>query len=129
MPLLAIGTLMTTGLFSIPFFVIGIAALNADKLGLTGTKGYLNTALQKAKSLGLAAHKKTIKMSIANSFTDYREKLRFQINSVFEKTVEHQLQQIGYAQSIKNDLEKVLSDSGIEKTRILIKEVEATLSK
>ncbi len=129
LPVAAIGTLLTAGIFSIPFFAVGIATLYADKLGLTGRGGYLDLAAAKVKSLGLVAHKRAVKSSIAGSLGDYRWKVKNGLSDVLEKVIEQQLQKIGYVEKIEQDLQKVLSDTGIEKTRMWIDEVEEVLNK
>lgn len=127
LPLAVIGTLITTGVFSIPFLVVGIATVYADKLGLTGKGSYLDLAVQKAKSLGVSAHKRAVKSAIASSLGEYRWKLKNALSVALEKVIEQQFERISYVKQIEQDLRSVLSDTGIAKTRMWIDEVEGIL--
>lgn len=127
-PLAVIGTLLTFGWFSVPFFAAGFLALHADTLGFTGKHGFLNIALDRIKKYGRQAYKKAVKMTVIESFSQYRLKIVEYLQDITNKAMDLQFAKIGHAATLQKELSELLADQGLENLKLRIHRLEILLS-
>ncbi len=130
LPIAVIGSIVTFGWFSVPTLLVGFFAMKARDFGLTrhsGHSGLLDHAIGGVKETLASGYKKTMKIVIAKTVTDYTNLISDHFRDVVEQVSEKALQQINLVADLEVAMQALQNDSDVIEREIRLDKAEIFL--
>jgi tRNA U34 5-carboxymethylaminomethyl modifying GTPase MnmE/TrmE len=130
MPLAFIGSVLTLGWISVPTLLLGYLTVKSREFGLTryaDQTGLLDRALDGIKNIAATGYKKTLKMTLAKTLTDYMNQVSDHFRAVLEKVTEQALQQVNLVEDLEKAMQRLRDERGMIDQEMRLEKAEALL--